>query len=194
MTEETSDVRARGQESQQQPHEEVTLQTLMDFMRENFAKQKEMFAEQMEMFDKHFAKQNERFDKFSEKLDSYTDDITQLRTDIREHTNTWNNNKNEVEKKQEEEVNKSYEEVRKVRDSDNAVDFTDVLATKKLATVGSNESVSSKPRNRWIKKRNDFVSLYLMTSEDDYPDMDINNKSLILSNRMHKKHKLYRCV
>ena len=56
-----------------------------------------------------------------------------------------NNNKNEVEKKQEEEVNKSHEEVRKVRDNDNAVDFTGVLATKKLATVGSNVSASSKP-------------------------------------------------
>ena len=117
--------------------------------------------------------------------------FTLLRTDIREHTITWNDNKNEVQKKQEEEVNKSYEEVRKVRDNDNAVDFTDVLATKKLSTVVSSVSVSSKPRNRWIKKRNDFVSLYLTTSEDDYPDMDRDNKSLIPSSRMRKKHKLY---
>ena len=71
--------------------------------------------------------------------------FTLLRTDIREHTNTWNDNKNEVLNKQEEEVNKSYEEVRKVRDNDNAVDFTDVLATKKLSTVVSSVSVSSKP-------------------------------------------------
>ena len=66
-----------------------------------------------------------------------------------------------------------------------------MLATKKLATVRSNVSVSSKPRNKWIKKRNDFVSLYLMTSEDDYPDMDRDNKSLILSSSMHKRHKVY---
>ena len=93
MTEETSDVRARGQESQQQPQEEVTLQTLMNFMREKFEEQKEMFA-----------KRNERFDKFSEKLDSYTEEITLLLTDIREHANTWNDNKNEVQKKQDEEA------------------------------------------------------------------------------------------
>ena len=109
---------------------------------------REKFEEFNKNLDKHFAKQNDYFKEFNKNLDEHfnkqNEQFTLLHTDICEHTNTWNNNKNEVEKKQDEEVNKSHEEVRKVRDNDNAVDFTDVLATKKLATVGSNVSVVSR--------------------------------------------------
>ena len=52
MTEETSDVRARGQESQQQqqPQEEITLRALMDFM----IKQKEETSESLRIINENF--------------------------------------------------------------------------------------------------------------------------------------------
>ena len=150
MTEYTSDVRARGLESQQR--EEVTLQSLMDFMRtqkeeinEKFEKQKEEINGTLTVINEKFDKQNEKFDKLNDKLDSHKEEVKQhmneqftlLRTEIREYRSTWNEGGSEVLKKQEEDVNKNYEDEQKVQDTDNAVDFTDVSATKKLATVGS---------------------------------------------------------
>ena len=150
MTEETSDIRARGQESQQ-PQEEVTLRALMDFMSKKFEEtrreQKEEISENLRVINENFTEirreQAENNKVLSEKLDKHKEEVTQqmtelftmLRTDIREHMNTWNDNRNEVQKKQEEDVNKNYEDVRKVQGTDNAVDFTDVSATKKLSDV-----------------------------------------------------------
>ena len=57
---------------------------------------------------------------------------------------------------------------RQVQDTDNAVDFAGVSDTKKLSTIRSN--VSS--RNKWIKKKNDFVPSYMRKWEEDDPDED----------------------
>ena len=191
---ETPDDRAR--EPTPRPQEEVTVQTLMDFLLVKFEEQDEnnrlfreelgkQFKKQNEMFDKHFAEQNEILREQKEEI---IEQFTVLRTELREDTNTWKAERSEVQEKQEEEMNKNYEDVRKVQD--NAVEFTDVSANKKLSTVGSKANVISNPRKKWIKKRNDFVSCYLTMSEDDYHDMDRDNKSLIPSNRMRKRHKL----
>ena len=89
MTEETSEVRARGPGSQQQG--EVTLQSLMDFMSKKFEvindnleevrrEQNEKFEKQKEETNKSFKvisenleevkrEQNEKFDKQNEKFD-----------------------------------------------------------------------------------------------------------------------------
>ena len=109
---------------------------------------------------------------------------------IRDSTSTWNEDRSEVQQKQEEDVNKNYEDVREARETDNIIDFTDVSVTKKLSTVGSNVSVSSNLRNKWVKKRDDFISLHLMMSEDDYLDVDKDSESVIPSSGIHKKHKL----
>ena len=221
MTEETSNIRARGQESQ--PQEEVTLRALMDFMNEKFDKQNEKFEKQKEeaneslkvinennlkVINEKFDKQNEKLEEvrreqnennkvLSEKLDKHKEEVMQqmaeqitlLRTEIREYTSTWNDNRSEVQQKQED-VNKNYEEVHEPRETDNIVDFKDVSVTKKLSTVGSNVSVSSNRRNKWIKKRDDFISLHLTMSEDDYPDVDKDSESVIPSSGIRKKHEL----
>ena len=142
MTEETSEVRARGQESQQpqesQQQGEVTLQSLMDFMREVRREQNEKFDQQKEEINQRFDKQNEKLeenkreqneklDKMNEKLDNHKEEVkqqmaeqfTQFRTEIREYKNTWNVDGNEVQKKQEEVMIENYEDVRKVQDTDN---------------------------------------------------------------------------
>ena len=106
--------------------------------------------------------------------------------EIREYKNALKADKSEVQKKQEEEVNENYEDTKKVQDTDNTVDLTDVSDTKKLSTVRSN--VSS--RNKWIKKKNDFVPWYTRKWEEDDPDMDRDCKHLLLPSRMHKKYKL----
>ena len=133
---------------------------------EKLDKQSEIISETFKKQNEIFREQREGFDKLNKKIDSDHEEIMQhmneqftlLRTELREETNTWKAEGSEVQEKQEEEVNKSYEDVRKVRDIDNAVNFTDVSTNKKLSTVGSNANVISKPRKKWIKKRNDFVS------------------------------------
>ena len=107
MTEETSEVRARGQESQQ-PQEEVTLRSLMDFMRtqseslkvinEKFDQQKEeineKFDQQKEEINEKFEKQkeeingtiaviNEKFDKQNEKFDKINEKLDSHRKEVK---------------------------------------------------------------------------------------------------------------
>ena len=80
MTEETSDVRARGQESQQ-PQEEVTLRSLMDFMskkfEENKREQDEIRREQAENFAEIRREQAENNKLLSEKLDMHKEEVKQ---------------------------------------------------------------------------------------------------------------------
>ena len=85
MTEETSNVRARGQESQ--PQEEVTLHSLMDFMKEIRGERNDHFRAINEKLDKRLDKQNEKSDKLGEsykllfeKMDNYTTAVTQQMT------------------------------------------------------------------------------------------------------------------
>ena len=108
MTEETSEVRVRGQESQQLQEEASLRSLLMDCMREqneNFKVIIEKIDQQKkelnERFDEHFKEIKEVIDegsdKFNKNLDSYTEEITQhmneqftlFRTEIREYKNTW---------------------------------------------------------------------------------------------------------
>ena len=88
-----SDVRAWGQESQQQ-QEEVTLRSLMDFMSEMFDKQDNYFKNLDEMFEKQKEDLIEFRKEFSKNLDEHfnkqNEQFMLLRTDIREHANTWN--------------------------------------------------------------------------------------------------------
>ena len=138
--------------------------------------------------------QNEKFDKLeennkllSEKLDKHKEEVTQqmaeqftlLCTDIREYRSTWDDKRSEVQKKQEEDAIKIYEDIQEARETDNIIDFTDVSTTKKLSTVGSNVSVSSNLRNKRTKKWDDFISLHLTVSDDDYPDVDKDSESVI---------------
>ena len=97
MTEETSEVRARGQESQQQ-QEEVTLRSLMDFMSEMFDEQNNYFKnlnERFEEFDKnldeHFAKQKEMFDThFAKQKENFIEFRKEFNKDLDEHFNKQN--------------------------------------------------------------------------------------------------------
>ena len=192
---ETPDDRARGPSP---THQEVNLQTLMALISEKLDKQSEEFRTQIgensriirEEISENNRLVSEKLDQNKEEMkQQVAEQIAQMRSEIREGMNTLKADRSEVQKKQEEEVNKDYEDVRKVRDTDNAVNFTDVSTNKKLSTVGSNANVISKPRKKWVKKRNDFVSRYLTMSEDDYHDMDRGNNNLIPSNRMRKRHK-----
>ena len=79
MTEETSEVRARGQESQQ-PQEEVTLRSLMDFMREVRREQNEKFEKQKEETNENLKVINDKFDQQNENIAVIKENLEENRT------------------------------------------------------------------------------------------------------------------
>ena len=173
---ESPEDRARGQTSKP---EKVTLQMVMEALRQYYGNINKLYEKQDKQLEESFRRINENLDKqleksyqsIHEKLDNNTKELTLLRTEIRGYTNALKADSSEIQRTQEEVVNENYEDVKKVQDTENTVDLTDVSDIKKLSTMGSNANVISKPRKKWIKKRNDFVSRYLAISEDD-PDMD----------------------
>ena len=112
MTEETSEVRARGQESQQ-PQEEASLRSLlMDFMRtqseslkvikenleENRREQNEKFDQQKEETNESFKIINEKFDRQKEEI---KEEINQKFNKINEN---FNNHKEDVKRQMAEQL------------------------------------------------------------------------------------------
>ena len=154
QTEETSDVRARGQESQQ-PQEEVTLRTLMDFLNEIRREQSETRREQNEKFEKQKEEANEnlkvineKFDKLEEKLDKHKEEVTQIRAEMREHMNTYDQKINEVQKQQDETIkelkndtDKKFGELRETREIDR----------QELKNIAQNTQTSIKKINNKVE-------------------------------------------
>ena len=95
----------------------------------------------------------------------------QIKVNLQENENSNNKKLAYKEGKQKHKTNVGLNE-----DADNIVDFTDTSTTKKLSTVGSNISVSSNLQNKQNKKKNDFISLRLTVSEDDYSDVNEDSK------------------
>ena len=129
MTEETSDVRARGQGSQQQPQEEVTLRALMDFMRKQKEEINENFIEIRREQNEKFEKLEEKFEKqkeeINEKFEEQNENFTQIRAEMREYINNCDKKIDEVQKQQnevikelKEDTDKKFEEVRETRELD----------------------------------------------------------------------------